>query len=214
MEGTKYDDGKAAWDLIPPEYFIRMAVSIRPFIEMHLIKDGKFVFDKGRLLNVARTDIMRWWHMGECSPLGRMHPLTEAMIALCMLAKPRTYTIEELNASDLGQRWDLIDHEWTTNIAEIYAFGAAKYEHSNWQKVSAHRYFSALNRHIDHYLKGDIFDSESGYRSLYHSAWNCIALQWHEDDKKRVQIPSSIIKASKKLKNVSLAVKPAKVKKK
>lgn len=214
MEGTKYDNGKAAWDLIPPEYLIRMAFSIRPFIETHLVRDGKIIFDKVRLFNVARAGIMRWRHLRECSPLGKMHPLTEAMIALCMLAKQRTYTIEELNASDMGQRWDLIDYEWTTNIAEIYGYGAFKYAPNNWMLVSEHRYFSALNRHIDHYLKGNVFDSESGYRSLYHAAWNCIALQWHEDDKKKVPIPNEIIKASKKLKGVNLSVKPVKVKKK
>ena len=205
MEGMKFDNGKASWDLVPSEILTSMAVAIKPFIEMYMLRDDKIIFDRDYLYNVARSNIMRWRIMGSKCYLGNAHPLMNAMIAICMLAKQRAYTTEDLKPV-FSQRWDLIDPEWTRNIAEVYGYGAQKYSPNNWQLVSPDRYYSALNRHLDWYWSGEAYDSESGFLHLYHASWNCIALLWF-DQKSVSKLPESILKASRKLSKVSLQAK-------
>jgi len=207
MEGMKFDTGKARWDLVPAEYLTKMSQAIRPFIEMHLIREDKLVFNKDYLYNIARANIFRWKDFGAAGMIGRLHPLMTALIALLMLAKRREYSIEDVFSEfSFDQRWDLIETEWTTNLAEIYAYGAITYEDDNWMQVESKRYYAAANRHIDAYHAGKLFDEESGFLHLYHAAWNCIALMWlesHSDNKIVSEIPPAIIRAAKKLQGIS-----------
>jgi len=215
MEGMKFDKGKARWDLVPTEIFNSMAVAMKPFIETYMLKDGEIIFDVPYLYNMVRANITRWRLMGKNCYLVNTHPVMNAMIAILMLAKQRHYTAEELNVN-FSQRWDLIDSEWTKNIAEIFAFGAKKYADDNWKLVEPSRYYSALNRHLDWYWAGEAYDAESGYLHLYHAAWNCIALLWFDrktDVEITSKIPESIIKASRKLGQISLRAAPPKKKK-
>lgn len=206
----KFDKGKAMWELVPTEYFTRLASSIKPFIEMYMLKDKTIKFDRSYIYNVVRANIMRWRQLGLQSPIGSNHPLMNAMVGILMLAKTREYSYDEVFADmPFQQRWDLIDPEWTTNIVEIYSYGAKKYEANNWQKVESDRYYAALNRHIEAFWNKKTYDDESGFHHLYHAAWNCIALQWLE---KKVEneiiqkIPEKIIKAANKLRGISLSV--------
>ena len=211
----KFDKGKASWDLVPADILTNMAAAMKLFIEMHMLRDDKIIFDRAYLYNVARANIMRWRTMGDNCYLGSTHPLINTLIALCLLAKPREYKIEDIK-SVFAQRWDLIDPEWTKNIAEIYAYGAVKYAPDNWKLVSPDRYYSALNRHIDWYSLGETYDGESGFAHLYHAAWNCITLLWF--DKKRPvevrsEIPAVILRAAKKLKGIGdFSIKPVQTK--
>jgi len=218
VDGVKFDNDKAAWHLIPSEHLVSMAVAIRPFIETHMLSDKEIHFNRNYIYSIAKSNIIRWHHKGECSYLGNFHPLTNAMIGICMLAKPRVYTHEEVFSTAFNQRWDLIDPEWTRNIAQIYQYGAVKYEADNWKKVEPYRYYSALNRHIDEYWAGNKYDSESGFHHLYHAAWNCIALQWFDKNNVSTEIkstiPPEILKASRKLKNITLISMPKKITKK
>ena len=203
MEGMKFDKGKAMWELVPIEYFKCLASSIKPFIEMYMLKEKTIVFDKQLIYNIVRSNIARWRQMGALSFTGSNHPLMNAMIGILMLAKTREYSYDEVfNNIEFQQRWDLINPEWTTNIVEIYSYGACKYEKDNWKKVESDRYYAALNRHIEAFWNKKIYDDESGFHHNYHAAWNCIALQWLE----KKEIPEKIIKAANKLRGINLSI--------
>jgi len=185
MNGLKFDKGKADWHLVPIEYFISMAAFIKPFIKMYMLKKKEIIFNRSHIYNIIRSNIAQWY-MERNYRLGDFHPLMGAMIGTLMLADPRKYSYEEVfSTSKFVQRWDLINPEWTTKIVEIYTYGANKYNANNWQNVELHRYYSALNRHLEQYWKGDIYDVESGFQHLYHAAWNCISIMWLEKNRKK-----------------------------
>jgi hypothetical protein len=219
MEGKKFDFEKASWDLVPSQYLVSMSVAIKPFIEMYMLKDKKIVFDKNHIYNVVRSNIVRWHLKGRDSYLGNAHPLMNSMIGILMISCPKEYSYEDVfTDNEFRQRWDLINPVWTTKIAEVYSYGARKYEKNNWMKVESHRYYSALNRHLDAFWAGENYDSESGFLHLYHAAWNCIAIQWLEDRDRTNEIksviPPEIIRAAKKMKTIELSAMPAKIVKK
>jgi hypothetical protein len=188
MEGMKFDGEKAAWDLVPMEIINEMSVKILFFIKLNLVKGDKIVFND--LYNIARSSVAN-------------NEMMNALIACCILADRKNYSIDQLN-SYYPCRWDLINPVWTTNIAEIFAYGARKYERDNWKKVELGRYYAALNRHLDAYASGENYDSESGFKHLYHAAWNCIALIWFRNN---APIPEVIVKASKGLGKISLTAR-------
>lgn len=223
MEGTKFDNSKPRWDLIPTEYIVKMSQAIKPFIEMFMLKDDEIVLDEFYIYNVIRSNIFRWKMMGSAGLLGKQHPLMNAMIGCLMLAEeaPDYSKDEVLTENSFAQRWDLIDPSWTTALANTYAYGAELYDDDNWQKVGSNRYYSACNRHLDAYYSGKAYDCESGIKHLYHAAWNCIALMWHEshEENNRIvsEIPDVIKAAAKKLtrvKSVKATVVATKKKKK
>ena len=218
MEGMKFDRGKAMWELVPAEYLTKLASSIKPFIEMYMLKDKEIKFDKSYIYNIVRANIIRWRQFGPQSQIGQNHPLMNAMIGILMLAKTREYSYDEVFTEiPFQQRWDLIDPEWTTNIVEIYSYGAAKYEKNNWMKVESDRYYAALNRHIEAFWNKKTYDDESGFLHLYHAAWNCITLQWLEKKSERNEIvsniPPVILKAANKMRGVNISIKTKKIKK-
>lgn len=226
MEGMKFDSGKARWDLVPTEYYVKLSQAIKPFIEMYLLKDEKIVFDRAYIYNVIRANIMHWRLRGAEGLLGRSHPLMNAMIGILMMAKYREYSYEEVfTEHELAQRWDLLCAEWTTKLAEVYAHGAIKYEDNNWQKVASgkERYYAALNRHLDDGVVGNHYDTDSGFLHWYHAAWNCIALMWieHHIEANEIisTIPEPIKRAARKLSRVmdtemTIVARPTKKKKK
>lgn len=212
-EGMKFDQGKARWELVPTEYFVKMSQAIQPFIEMYLLKaeEKEIFFDEAYIYNIVRSSIFRWHMMGSSGLLGRNHPLMNAAIGCLVLAHYPHYSYFSVfpeNGHDFAQRWDLIEPTWTTKLAEVYAYGAVKYEDDNWKGVEPPRYYAALNRHLDAYADEKNFDDESGFHHLYHAAWNCIALMWMEAQ----VIPEPIKKAAKKLQSVGEIVVKAKKK--
>jgi len=212
-EGMKFDEGKARWELVPTEYFVSLSQVIQSFIERHMLREKKITFNQEYIYNVVRANIFRWRLMGLNGPLGRAHPLMDATVGLLMLAKKKEYCYEDVFPEfSFVQRWDLIDAEWTTKLAEVYTYGAKLYEDNNWQQVESDRYYAALNRHIDKYAINKLFDEESGLHHLYHAAWNCIALMWFES---HTPIPEPILKTARKLRGIdAIDVKIPTVKKK
>lgn len=58
-------------------------------------------------------------------------------------------------------------------VTAIREYGCQKYhDPDNWRKVEPQRYRDAAYRHWLSYIKGDLFDSESGYPHLWHCACN------------------------------------------
>lgn len=61
-------------------------------------------------------------------------------------------------------------------VSRVWAFGADKYEKSNWKLVknAEDRYTNALLRHLTE-EDTEVFDKESGFLHATHVAWNALA---------------------------------------
>lgn len=66
----------------------------------------------------------------------------------------------------------LVDPLFIEGLAAILTLGAVKYSPRNWQACPApfERYYSALQRHLLAFAKGERTDAESGLSHLYHAA--------------------------------------------
>lgn len=74
---------------------------------------------------------------------------------------------------DAGKlRLDLISPEFLEGLGAILTLGAAKYAAENWKQCPEpfERYYSALQRHLVAFAKGQRVDKESGLSHLYHAA--------------------------------------------
>lgn len=69
-----------------------------------------------------------------------------------------------------------------TEVMAVLAFGAAKYEPDNWQRVpgARERYFDAALRHLVAWHSGESLDAESGRHHLAHAACCVLFLLWFE----------------------------------
>jgi len=69
-----------------------------------------------------------------------------------------------------------------TEVMAVLAFGAAKYEVDNWQRVpgARERYFDAALRHLVAWHSGEALDAESGRSHLAHAACCVLFLLWFE----------------------------------
>jgi len=67
-------------------------------------------------------------------------------------------------------RMDLLPHNALKEIAEVYTFGADKYGDYNWaQGMKWSRLYSALQRHIQAFWRGEDVDIESQTKHLAHA---------------------------------------------
>ncbi len=66
----------------------------------------------------------------------------------------------------------LVDPYFLEGLAAALTLGAVKYSPKNWQACPEpfERYYSALQRHLIAYAKGERTDAESGLSHLYHAA--------------------------------------------
>lgn len=88
--------------------------------------------------------------------------------------------------ADAGKlRYDLIPVRALTALAEIYTYGAKKYQAESWRALpdAIPRYRAAAWRHWIAYLSGEALDPESGLSHLAHLHWNVVALSELEHDK-------------------------------
>ena len=77
-------------------------------------------------------------------------------------------------------RFDLIIPEFEEAMAKVLTHGAQKYGENNWQKVEGAkaRYTAALQRHLNEYRKGCMYDPDSGCEHLAQIAVNAMFLHW------------------------------------
>lgn len=63
-------------------------------------------------------------------------------------------------------------------IARVKEFGANKYEDGNWRLGDKpdSEYLDSCDRHMDHFLQGEVYDQDSGCHHLGHAIWNLCAL--------------------------------------
>jgi hypothetical protein len=74
-------------------------------------------------------------------------------------------------------RFDLIPAVPLLKLAEVYTFGAKKYQDHNWRKgLSFGRLFGATMRHMWAFWHGHDLDPESGLPHLAHAAFGVFAL--------------------------------------
>lgn len=67
-------------------------------------------------------------------------------------------------------RTDLIPPQALLQIAEVFAFGAKKYDDRNWEKgLLYHRIYGAMLRHLYAFWGGEDNDPESGKSHLAHA---------------------------------------------
>ena len=79
---------------------------------------------------------------------------------------------------DLGKlRFDLIPVRPLEQLAEIYTYGAVKYDDNNWREgMSWGRVFGAIMRHCWAFWRGEDNDPESGLSHMAHAAFGCFTL--------------------------------------
>jgi len=71
---------------------------------------------------------------------------------------------------DGKNRYDLIAPEYLEALATILTLGAKKYEDRNWEKGMRYgRVFSALQRHLWAWHRGENADAETGKSHLWHA---------------------------------------------
>ena len=87
-----------------------------------------------------------------------------------------TNELTEGKKNDRGKlRFDLITPEMEEALAEILTHGATKYEDRNWEKgIKYSRIYAALRRHLNAWVRGNIFDRDSNLPHLSH-AFCCLA---------------------------------------
>ena len=88
-------------------------------------------------------------------------------------------------------RFDLILPEFEEAMAHDLTHGAKKYEANNWQTVNnaKARYTGALQRHLNQYRKGYMYDLDSDCNNLAQIAVNAMFLYWFEHQPQLTEIP-------------------------
>lgn len=77
-------------------------------------------------------------------------------------------------------RFDLIMPEFEEAMAKVLTHGAQKYGENDWRSVRnpVERYTAALQRHLNEYRKGYMYDPDSGCEHLAQIAVNAMFLHW------------------------------------
>ena len=71
---------------------------------------------------------------------------------------------------DKKLRHDLVPVEVIEALASVLQHGAEKYGDDNWQQgINFRRIYSALQRHLTAWRKGQYFDEDSGLPVLWHA---------------------------------------------
>jgi len=77
-------------------------------------------------------------------------------------------------------RFSLLPQAALHEVAEVYGYGAKKYEANNWRKGYPYSWsLDALGRHLNAFSRGEELDPESGSHHLAHAAFHILTLlEW------------------------------------
>ena len=80
------------------------------------------------------------------------------------------------------EQYHLIPPKIIKILAEIFTFGATKYEPNNWMNLPdfENRYYDALKRHLEAWRAGEHYDADSGMLHVGQAFWNAGVLLWKE----------------------------------
>jgi len=74
-------------------------------------------------------------------------------------------------------KFNLIPREWKEGLAHLLTVGSWKYDDRNWEKGMAwDETLACLERHLNKWLAGEIYDVETGAHHLIAVAWNALVL--------------------------------------
>lgn len=87
------------------------------------------------------------------------------------------------------ERHDLIPRRAMAAIARVFGFGATKYADHNWRRgYEWGKSLAALQRHVDAFVEGETYDSESGEPHLAHAGFHILVLlTWLEEQGEGVE---------------------------
>lgn len=75
------------------------------------------------------------------------------------------------------ERHDLMPRRALAAIARVFGFGASKYADHNWRRgYEWGKSIAAMQRHIDAFVDGETYDSESGEPHLAHAGFHVLVL--------------------------------------
>lgn len=100
--------------------------------------------------------------------------------------------MDQTNKHDAGKtRWDLVPWAEFEEVAKVLTFAVdvKGYGEYSWQKVIPFqvRYFAALVRHIVAYIRGEVYDPESGLHHLAHATCCCLFMMWGDNNQERLE---------------------------
>lgn len=74
-------------------------------------------------------------------------------------------------------KWDLLPLDALDEVAQVFTYGADKYQPYNWLNDMRYgRYIAATFRHLRDFWLGEDIDQESGRHHLAHAAANMLML--------------------------------------
>lgn len=81
----------------------------------------------------------------------------------------------------------LVPPEMIEELAKVFEYGLQKYERDSWRNFTPEQAVSCLPdaalRHFYAWMKGEIYDQESGLPHLLSAAWNILVVDFHTRDK-------------------------------
>lgn len=194
--GTKFDDGKSRWDLMPADVLLEIAgesTTIKGLYDMEARVnsiEGKMMFHYSNGMEAA----FNWWARRSEVPMsaGTQNPLLFAAISFVHLLdlsliyeegekntslRDKLYTLEIPNAGGFY----MLPYKVLNYLGDIYLYGCQKYDENNWRKgMEWGKLFAAFCRHSGQWHGGEAYDKESGMHHIGHSLWQLIGLRWYE----------------------------------
>lgn len=77
----------------------------------------------------------------------------------------------------------LVPPEMIEGLAEVFEYGLKKYARNSWRNFTPEQAISCLPdaamRHLFAWMKGEIYDPESGLPHLQSAAWNILVTDFH-----------------------------------
>jgi len=84
---------------------------------------------------------------------------------------------EDHKADNEKLRYDLLSVDAIEDLVRVLNFGASKYADRNWEKgIKWGRVYSAAQRHLTAFWRGEDMDPETGIPHIAHAMCNCMFL--------------------------------------
>lgn len=193
--GTKFDEGKSRWDLIPADVMLELGQQFATFKGLYEM-ETKIEDYRGKMLfhySNGMEAVWSFWNREKEVPFSSAvrEPLIFAMISYIHLLDLALINEEEesLDKRDELYKMEIPDtsafylmpYRVINYVGDIYLYGCNKYDEDNWRKgMKWGKIFAAFNRHSGQWYGGEDGDKESGMHHLGHALWQLFGLRWYE----------------------------------